>query len=191
MRADLLNTDAFCNYVTKDLLPFAKLVSREASSYLHIEAQSCGSIGMGHLSIENIWQKNYGGLLGRGFTREQLETHLPDGKKNALDPFLISCLNDSTKLQPDAISFDVFKEGKDHVGLTEAEVQNVWNLFAGTIRDLPDLLRDKVPEIDLLFDIWNSTPLRQITLTSTGIAIGHANASRVVGFEGGLDIWIK
>jgi hypothetical protein len=40
-------------------------------------------------------------------------------------------------------------------------------------------------------DVWTNTPLKGFKLTSLGIAIGHANARRVVGFDAPLDIWIK
>ncbi len=57
--------------------------------------------------------------------------------------------------------------------------------------DVQALLKGKVPEIDFLFDVWQSTPLKNVMLTSTGIAIGHANVSRVVGFDAELNVWIK
>lgn len=186
------NPTEFGRYVNANLIPFAKLVSRENASYWHIAAQSCGSVDpLGEFGIEASWRENYAGVLGKGFTRETLEAHLPEGMKHALDPFLLPCLNDPTLLQPNALTFEIFKGYKDRTGLTEDQLRNVWGAFQGTIPNIPDLLRPRVPDIDLLFEVWNSTPARQLSLTSTGIAIGHANASRVVGFNAQLQTWIK
>jgi len=121
----------------------------------------------------------------------QLESHLPDGKKNAMDLIIIPSLHDASKLQPPAITFDVLKLKSAQTGLTEAELQNVWNLFQGTIPDLKELLKPFVPDIELLFDLWENMALNRFDLTSLGIAIGHANAKRVIGFDAPLNIWIK
>jgi len=48
-----------------------------------------------------------------------------------------------------------------------------------------------MPELAELFRIWQATPLKQFTTTSVGIAIGHANAARVIGLNASLDVWIK
>jgi hypothetical protein len=183
--------DKLCDYVNSCMIPFAKLVSREAASFWQIQAQSCGSIETGRFFLERAFQELYAGVLGTGFSREQLEAHLPDGKKNTLDQFVVPCVHDETKLQPNAIRFEIFKGVVDQTSLTDNELQNVWSLFVSTIGDIQARLRPKVPEVDLLFDVWNSTPLKQLNLTSTGIAIGHANAARVVGFKADLKFWIK
>jgi hypothetical protein len=39
--------DKLCDYVNSCMIPFAKLVSREAASFWQIQAQSCGSIETG------------------------------------------------------------------------------------------------------------------------------------------------
>jgi hypothetical protein len=179
-------------YVENKLMPFAKDVSREESSFWHMQAQSCGNIEMGVIDLQTIFRRSYGGVLGDGFTREQLEASLPDGKRTVLDGLIIPCLNDASKLQPAAIRFDVLKEmAADKIELTEGELQNVWNLFEGTITDIPGRVSSAVVEAPLLFDIWNNTRLKNLSLTSVGIAIGHANATKVVGFDAHLNIWIK
>jgi hypothetical protein len=53
------------------------------------------------------------------------------------------------------------------------------------------LLAPHVPDIEQLFDLWQNTPLKNLKLNSVGIAIGHANAVRVTGFNAPLSAWIK
>jgi hypothetical protein len=48
------------------------------------------------------------------------------------------------------------------------------------------------PEFGELVSIWGSTPLHQMTLTSRGIVIAHANLKRLIpDFNADLSIWIK
>lgn len=183
---------ALCDYLKSHLLPFLSKLSREQSSFWHMQAQACGSIEMGEVDLAGALRGRYTGVLGDGFTRQQLEDHLPDGKKHAIDNFIIPCINDASKLQPNAIRFDVWKENVLPASeLSEPELQNVWNCFESTIPDVAKRTIETVPELAELFDIWKTTPLRQFTLTSVGIAIGHANAARVIGLKASLDIWIK
>jgi len=183
--------DLLCGYIRKKLIPFTTNVSREASSFWHIQAQSCGSIEMTEMDLNAIFKKNYGGVLGKGFDRKQLEDHLPDGKKDALNTLLLPCVHDGSKLQPAAINFSVLKEKAVNTGLTEGELTNVWSMFEGTMTDVNGMLTAAIPELSVLYDVWQNTQLKNLSLTSTGIAIGHANVSRVVGFDAALDVWIK
>jgi hypothetical protein len=191
MRHNIGTFQLFCDYVNQNLIPFAKDISREPSSFGHLSAQSCGSLSLGTADLAAILKANYGGVLGMGFDRAQLESHLPDGKKNAMDLLIIPSLHDASKLQPSAITFDVLKLNSAQTGLTEGDLQHVWNLFQGTIPDLKELLKPFVPDIELLFDLWENTALNRFDLTSLGIAIGHANAKRVISFDAPLNIWIK
>jgi hypothetical protein len=42
-----------------------------------------------------------------------------------------------------------------------------------------------------LFTVWDSTPMKHMTLTSVGIAIGHAFTRSKTGDSGNLAIWIN
>jgi hypothetical protein len=182
---------ALCSYVTNSLLPFVKDVSVEPSSFWHLQAQSCGNIEVTQVDLITVLRKQYGGVLGYGFTREQLEAHLPDGKKNALDRLVIPAVHDASKLQPAAINFQVLKEKAAGLDLSEGELQNVWNVFENSMIDVPDRITAAVPEARALWKIWVDSPLKHFSLTSVGLAIGHANAARVIGLNAPLAVWIK
>jgi hypothetical protein len=182
-------------YIRRSVMPFVKDVSRENASYWHLEAQSCATIDITETTIGAIVKQLYGGLVGRGFDRTQLEGHLQDVQKNALDKFLVPCLHDNMKLQPNAVNRDVFKQRAADIGLNVAQLDNVWNLFENSIpapdSELVSLFTPHVTDIGLLFDLWQNTPLKNLKLNSVGIAIGHANAVRVTGFDAPLGVWIK
>ncbi|QWG11581.1 hypothetical protein KMZ29_17830 [Bradyrhizobium sediminis] len=191
IRHNIGTFEQFCEYVKNNLIPFVKDISREQSSFGHMQTQSCGSISLGQADLFDLFRTSYGGVLGVGFDRAQLESHLPDGKKNAMDMLLIPSLHDASKLQPAAITFDVLKSKASETGLTENELQNVWNLFVSTIPPLNELLPPIISDFESLTDVWNNTLLKNFDLTPVGIAIGHANAKRVIGFDAPLDVWIK
>jgi hypothetical protein len=129
--------------------------------------------------------------MGAGFTRQQLEDYLSADHKNALDGLIIVSLRDPSKLQPAALNFEVLKQRAMATGLTDDQLRNVWNGFDNSVPDVRALIVDAVPEAEIIFQKWNDTPLKSFTLTSVGIAIGHANAARVIGLEAPLNIWIK
>lgn len=125
-------------------------------------------------------------------------TDLPDSNlkvifqkaKETLDAFVCTSLHDATKLQPNALNFEIFKDAAAASTLNEQELRNVWSLFEQSI-SVKDRLVAALPEAAELFDVWEATPLKSFSLTSLGIAIGHANATRMVGFNAPLNIWIK
>jgi hypothetical protein len=188
------NFQAFADYISNRLMPFVADVSTEEASYWHLEAQGCATLEMGAIDLFAALRERYGGVLGSGFDRATLENHLPDGKKNALDAYVIGCVNDPSKLQPNGMNKDIFLEVAKPSGLSVEEITNVWNGFANTIPQEEQILQrlePVVPMVRSLFDLYKNTPLKHLKLNTIGIAIAHANAVRVIKFSAPLDVWIK
>ena len=53
------------------------------------------------------------------------------------------------------------------------------------------MIAPAVPNIADLTKAWEDTPMKSLKLNSVGIAIGHANAARVINFDAPLEIWIN
>jgi hypothetical protein len=190
----VVSFNSLCENIRTQLMPFVPNVTREQSSYWHLVAQGCGTIEMGQINLYQALRHKYGGVMGRGFDRTQLESHLPADQKHVLDRHIIPCLHDQSKLQPNARQKSEFLEGAAISGLTTEQLSNVWALFASTILNQPDfiaLLGGRVPSVQTLFDVWETTPLSHLHLNAIGIAIAHANAVQVVGFDADLKFWIK
>jgi hypothetical protein len=47
-----------------------------------------------------------------------------------------------------------------------------------------------VPESAELFDVWDNPPLKNLTLTSVGLALGHGYWRRLTNTAAPLRIWI-
>jgi hypothetical protein len=79
-------------------------------------------------------------------------------------------------------------------GLDPSEFSNAWNMFVNTVWDT-DKISQKLsafdPSISKIFQLWGETPLKNLTLTSVGMAIGHTNLRLVSGWSADLSIWIN
>ena len=47
------------------------------------------------------------------------------------------------------------------------------------------------PYMAEVIEIWSNSPMQTFTLTSVGMAIGHANIKRLIGEFAILSIWIN
>ena len=52
-------------------------------------------------------------------------------------------------------------------------------------------LKTMHPCMEKLFDVWDNSHMKNMSLTSVGIAIGHANIRRVTKETDNLSIWIN
>lgn len=183
---------SMADYINDILVPLAKQVSREQASFWHIEAQSCGSIGIGEIDISDVFRKNYPGVLGQGLDLTLLQSQFSSRAGPTLESILCYSMRDANLVQPRAMTLEIFLDVyRDH-GFSSEELKHIWNQYIATIpNDFGDILRPLSPDIDLLFEVWRTTPLKSLQLNSVGIAIGHANAVRVVGFDSPLENWIK
>jgi len=195
------NMDSFVAYFQKHISPLLPDISKEHASYLYIEAQSCGNLVPPLIrsdihEIVGLFRNRYGGIFSSGFDRAQLEERLPEGRKDVLDSagLIIACLNDSTKLQIKASNRDVFINAVANVGMEEAQINNVWDMFASTMwagEEFISLVEERIPEFRNLVALWDNQAISTLNLTTVGIAIGHSNLVRVAGLDADLAIWIK
>jgi hypothetical protein len=187
----VLNFPDFCAHVQRSIIPFVPNVSTEASSYFHIQAQGCGAIEMGEVNLYEVFKGNYGGVLGKGLTRADL---MLTSAGVDLSTMVMPCVLNPTNFQPRAVNKEAFLKGWASDAATSALAANLWGAFENTLlskQELIDLMEKNVPEIKRLFTLWGESELKNLSLNTIGIAIGHANAVRVVGLTAPLEVWIK
>lgn len=178
-------------YLDDYIAPFTQLLSKENSLYQHLEFAGCGSISIGSAQIESILLTTYKGLFCKGFTKEQIESTIPlDNVKSLIVP----CLQDSTKLQLAAMDEDALEQIATVLGLAIDQI-NLLKPFLNNYQmgadEVKTFLKKQGDFIDVLFDIWDNSPLKNMTLTSVGIAVATANLRRKTGISVDLGIWIK
>lgn len=175
------------------LQPFVSGLVNSIASFQHLEFAGCGSAQMAHASLEDIFLHGYTGLFVKGFDAAVVEA---SGLSDSLcRKFLIPCLNDKTKFQVGAMNLEVLQK---LIGLEEVAPQDavmIFSLFgrnkmsASEVRSKCVALRSYMERV---FTFWDESDIHKFSLTSVGIAIGHANIKKTIGKEfADLSIWIN
>ncbi len=190
----LINLPAITHYLHTHLLPFIGSLSKGSSCYEHLEYVGCGSLlHMGGFnSIEDIYQKQYGGLFSKGFTRDRAFNEIEDIDQY---PFLITnCLHNKELLQVNAVNTLVIDEvccENNVPSQTKEKIITLFNSSQMNQQEIKDYLISVAPDIAAIFDLWENTGLSKFVPTTVGIAIAHANFRRKTGIKLDLSIWIK
>lgn len=179
-------------YLDKHLLPFISKLSKNQAGYQHLEFSGCGSIGLAGHSLEGIFGETYQGLFLKGFDESEINKRTITV---GTDPhFFIQCLNDSTKLQVKAINKEQLGKLLDSQAVSTEDRAKIMEIFSLNKMSEPEI-KDKLiairPYMADVFEIWSNSPLQNFTLTSVGMAIGHANIKRLIGEFASLSIWIN
>lgn len=193
---DVRDIQSFASYFARTIAPLLPDISRENASYQYMESRGCGSTQIMNSSLPQILRTTYAGVFSNGFERSVVEERVSRQLVSTLEAMkgLIPCMNDKGKLQVGVLNEDQWKLVWKNLGLEENDAIALWNLMAGSIWPESDFilrLPSYVPDYATLADIWSSTPLNSFTLTTLGIAIGHANICRITKFGAGLGLWIK
>ncbi|MES1998927.1 MAG: LPO_1073/Vpar_1526 family protein [Pseudomonadota bacterium] len=186
------NHQTFGDYLDNHLVPFISKLSKKQAGYQHLEFSGCGSIGLGHNSLESILGTTYQGQFLKGFDQCEI---LNRGIKVGPDSrFFIPCLNDLSKLQVRTNSKENLEKHLDAEGVSPEDRANIFGLFDLGKMSEPEI-KEKViairPYMAEVFETWNNSPMLTFMLTSVGMAIGHANIKRLIGEFSSLSIWIN
>jgi len=186
------NHQMFGDYLDKHVLPFIAKLSKGNAGYQHLEFTGCGSIGLGGPTLEGILGEVYQGQFLKGFDQTEVANR---AITVGLDPrFFIPCLNDPSKFQVKANNQESLEKLHDSQSVTTDDRAKIIELFSLNKMSEPEIKEKAIsirPYMKDLIDIWHDSPMEAFTLTSVGMAIGHANVKRLVGEFANLSIWIN
>lgn len=179
-------------YLDKHAKPFVANVSRNAAAFQHLEFTGCGSVGLGQVTLETILGTVYQGQFLKGFDESDIsERQVSVGLDTRL---FMKCLNDPAKIQVRANSHELLDKAMEQIAVPADDRPRIKGLFDHnkmSDEELRGMTIEIRPYMAELFDAWANSPLKQLTLTSVGIAIGHANVKRLVGEFTDLSTWIN
>lgn len=180
------------NYFDKNVLPFIDELNNNSSCYQHLEYAGCASISISQMSLPDILRNSYQGLFLKGITKDDIETR---NFSFGLDSrFFIPCLNDFSVLQVKALNKDELEKKLKNIAVSDEDSNKLKELFNQN-QMTDDEIKSKTisirPYMEKLFSTWELSEIKNTTLTSVGIAIGHANIKRVSGGFSDLSIWIN
>jgi len=188
----VVNHQMFAEHLDKYVTPFASKLVKNTACYQHLEFSGSGAIGLGERSLEDILGMNYQSQFIKGFEEKEI---IGRGISIGLDPrFFMPCLNDPSKLQVRANNKKMLDNVLEECEILAEDRAQIHALFdLGKMNDLE--IKDKCIEIrpymSNLFETWSESAMKNFTLTSVGIAIGHANIKRFAGEFANLSIWIN
>lgn len=189
-RLNISNIEDFKNYLLESIIPFM-VDAKEESNYQHLEFTGCGSVSvLGH-KIEDNFADSYKGLFSKGFSMEEFKSVLKDEKLSTT--VLSPCLHNENLFQVSSVDDAQLEKicvdaGADR-NLVEG-IKKLQNSKIMTSKEVKDFVIGLDPLIKQLFEIWEESPLRMVTLTSVGIAIAQANIKRKISEQYNLSIWI-
>jgi hypothetical protein len=190
--SNIVDIKAFTGILDRFVEPFSGSITKSQTCYKHLDFTGCVSTSIGSTSIEALLQKRYGGLFSRGFTEEELQRRdITTSKYSAL---LIKCLHDSDKMQFFGLSRPILLDNLSHHGVQEQEAQKLTNLYDSTLMgyaEIKELLLNLCPYMENVFDVWHGSSMKNVNLTSVGIAIAHANTKKQCGEFGNLSSWMN
>lgn len=182
--------DRLGTYLDVVLKPYVDL-STTATDIRHLEFCSCISVLSltGFDLIKQHFLEKYPGLFSKGFTRDEYSK-----RAIAVDlgsPLLISCLHSEDKFQIGAVDNDIFVDQARRHNASEADIKKLITLGIDTRMNSEEgeaYLKKLRPYIHDLLEVWQG--LQQVTLTSVGIAIAHANLKSRLKQIADLSTWL-
>jgi hypothetical protein len=174
------------------LLPFVGKLPKNLASFQHLEFCGCGSVTVLATSLEAIFGSTYQGQFVKGFESSEVVAR---GIEIGLDPrFFIPCINDPTKIQVNAniksgleSRFNEFNVSNED----RVKIQTLFDFDKMTDAEIRVKLIEIRPYMADILDAWTNSPMNFFTLTSVGMAIGHANIKRFAGEFSNLSAWIN
>jgi hypothetical protein len=189
---NLGNHEELGNHLDRHVAPFVSKVVKNIACYQHLEFSGCGTIGLGSIDLEHILGITYQGHFLKGFDEREVTGR---GVSIGLDPhFFVECLNDKSKLQVRAVSKEVLEKALEARAIATDDREKISHLFNISTMDETEIRGTCIemrPYMSALFETWSGSAMKNFTLTSVGIAIGHANIKRLVGEFANLSIWIN
>lgn len=180
------------NYLVTYLKPFINTLSKENSLFQHLEYCGCASISIGSSQIETIFQARYKGLFSKGFTIEDYNVNV--SSEDLHKKYITSCLHDKEKHQIAFLDDEVLEETLKSDNVSIEFINKLKSYFTQTTlqpNEVKEYLKSRGDFMPTLFDIWDNSSLKAITMTSVGIALAQANFRRKTGITFDLGIWIK
>ncbi len=193
-RLDDDNVEKLKNSINNNILIFLDEVAGDKSCYEHLEYASCVSImtGANHKNVEEIFRLIYPGLFSNGFTEERLLAEI--GCVDEIKFIISKSLHFDDKLQFMVMTEDVLRVELKLKKVSEEKINKCCELFKSTLMNniqAKKALIDINSNMDKLFELWKNTQLRQLRLSSVGIAIAHTNYVQKTGVKSDLSTWIK
>jgi hypothetical protein len=186
------NLDVLKHYLDYRIAPFVESLTKSATCYQHLAYAGCGMISIGSTSLEELFKRSYTGLFIKGFPQSEMDNIVNNNPSTGL--MFIKCMRNPLLVQINAINEENIRKRSKEINLDDEAIKKliqIQNQYTMTPAEIKSDLQSMHPCMEKLFDVWNDSLMKNTTLTSVGIAIGHANIRRVTKETHNLSIWIN
>jgi len=186
----IVSWEAYKKYLDGHIKPFLGFKNTNAE-FQHIEYAGCGSIGIGSWDVLNIHRQQYSFLFLNLVEKEQIDSlNFSDEIKKEVvaldqkeDKYFIRFKN-KTDLENYIKEKKIDEEiGKSFISIYESNIKN------------NDEIKKKITEETNvgkeLVELWEKSSLKNLSLTSVGIAIGASYFEQITGDKIDISIWIN
>lgn len=183
---------SFHDYLNVTIVPFLTSLPPSRTTFQHLEYAGCGTMQITHVSVEDRWRKGYSGLFCKGLPKAEVDRLI--ASEGAFPELFTSCLHAPELFQFNAIDDETLNEVLASKALEPNQIANLRAIRNNNVMSDGEIklyLLRTIPELEPLFKAFEHPGMGQLTLTSVGIAIGHANIRRRTGAHFDLSIWIK
>lgn len=188
----MINFNEFSQYYGRMISPFVSQLVKENACYQHLEYAGCGTIGIGSRSIEDILLKTYPILFVKPFNKEEVSDLLSQEPK--LSAIISPSPKDPSLVKPSITEESIMRELSLQMSIEASLIDKLLEIMkkhAMNSHEAKDYSITAHPCMTILYDVWDNSFMKNMTLTSVGIAIAHANIRRITGNQFDLSIWIK
>lgn len=159
-------------------------LNNKSSFYQHLVFSRCASISIGAITIPQLMLARYPGLFCKGFKLEQFQAIAGDNSINYQKHLLIPSLQNSALMQIRALDNEVLYKNCRELNVEEPVIEKIKNLQNTHLLNEDEVKKYLISigtSAEQLLQIWSKSPLQNMTLTSVGIAIAHANIIKKMG----------
>ena len=191
MSAGINSSESLFSYLDSIASPFVGLLDKKDACFQHLDYSGCGTIGIGSVELANVFRKHYKGLFSKGFAFQELVARGVAIRQDS--PLITRCLHNSEKLQVNAMNDNVLRQEAAKLDTSCHDVDRLIALSEFALMNQAEAKNYLIathPCMAALFDAWEGSMMKNLTLTSVGIAIGHANIKKTLGEFTDLRIWI-
>lgn len=184
--------DAYYSRLEQETSALGVDVPTGHADYQHIEYVGAGSLSIASTTFAKGIMSGVEGLYTKGFAVTEVDADLLAELRGSNS--VIPALRDRERLQLPLLAEEDLEEFATAAGMASrvSDLKNVVTLGRMSEEDVASEVVSRVPQLAALCDAWSDdrTGLKSMTLTSVGLALGHAYWTRLTGVTASLKIWL-
>lgn len=177
------------------IAPYVVDLSADEAPYLYLESLGCGKLSMGECGFVRILASGYPEAVVTLPTLDALSTATSATFAQQLfDAGLVKMSADGSGVIKIIEQNDDFVNAIKDCGFDENlahQAFNILNYQHPTLKEIISILQPHVSMIERLANVWDNSPLKNLELSATGVAIGFTAAKGKSNFSGDICAWVN